>query len=106
MRKTLMAIAALCGMWNMASSQEKYQYNEFYYQRSTLFEALPVGSDDIVFFGNSITNGCEWHELFGDSRIKNRGISSDVIQGLYDRCEVMMKGQPRKVFVMCGVNDI
>ena len=106
MRKTLMAIAALCGMWNMASAQEKYQYNEFYYQRSTLFEALPVGSDDIVFFGNSITNGCEWHELFGDSRIKNRGISSDVIQGLYDRCEVMMKGQPRKVFVMCGVNDI
>ena len=58
MRKTLMAIAALCGMWNMASAQEKYQYNEFYYQRSTLFEALPVGSDDIVFFGNSITNGC------------------------------------------------
>ena len=106
MRKWIMALAAVCGIAGMMQAQEKYEYNEFYYQRSSLFELLPVGNDDIVFFGNSITNGCEWHELFGDSHIKNRGISSDVIQGLYDRCEPMMKGQPRKVFVMAGVNDV
>lgn len=106
MRKTILAIAAVCGIFVAMQAQEKYQYNEFYYQRSSLFEQLPVGPEDIVFFGNSITNGCEWHELFGNANIKNRGISSDVIQGLYDRCEVMMKGHPRKVFLMCGVNDI
>ena len=60
------------------SAQEAYQYNQFYYQRSTLFEKLPIDSDDIVFLGNSITNGCEWHELFNNPNIKNRGISSDV----------------------------
>lgn len=63
------------------SAQEAYQYNQFYYQRSTLFEKLPIDSDDIVFLGNSITNGCEWHELFNNPNIKNRGISSDVSMG-------------------------
>ena len=38
------------------SAQEAYQYNQFYYQRATLFEKLPIDSDDIVFLGNSITN--------------------------------------------------
>ena len=37
------------------SAQEAYQYNQFYYQRATLFEKLPINSDDIVFLGNSIT---------------------------------------------------
>ena len=37
------------------SAQEAYQYNQFYYQRATLFEKLPIDSDDIVFLGNSIT---------------------------------------------------
>ncbi len=106
MKRWIIALVAVCGMAGMMQGQEKYKYNEFYYQRSSLFELLPVGNDDIVFFGNSITNGCEWHELFGNAHIKNRGISSDVIQGLYDRCEPIMKGQPRKVFLMCGVNDI
>ena len=59
MRKWIMALAAVCGIAGMMQAQEKYQYNEFYYQRSSLFELLPVGSDDIVFFGNSITNGYE-----------------------------------------------
>ena len=35
------------------------QYSAFYYQRATLFEELPVNSKDIVFLGNSITNGGE-----------------------------------------------
>ena len=65
------------------SAQEAYQYNQFYYQRATLFEKLPIDSDDIVFLGNSITNGCEWHELFNNPNIKNRGISSDVSMGIY-----------------------
>ena len=34
------------------SAQEAYQYNQFYYQRATLFEKLPIDSDDIVFLGD------------------------------------------------------
>ena len=78
------------------SAQEAYQYNQFYYQRSTLFEKL----------GNSITNGCEWHELFNNPNIKNRGISSDVSMGVYDRLDPIIKGKPAKIFLMIGINDI
>ncbi len=107
MKRTIAWAAAICCMLTMASSaQEKYKYNEFYFQRSTLFQELPVSKKDIVFFGNSLTNGCEWHELFNMSNVKNRGISSDVIQGLYDRVEPIIAGKPKKIFVLSGVNDI
>lgn len=38
-------------------AQER-KYSTFYEQRATLFEELPVTSKDIIFLGNSITNGC------------------------------------------------
>ena len=88
------------------AAQEKYEYNEFYYQRSTLFEMLPVYSDDIVFLGDSQTNGCEWHEMLGNPNVKNRGISSDVIQGFADRVQPIIDGRPAKLFILGGVNDI
>lgn len=79
------------------SAQEVYHYNLFYYQRATLFEKLPVDSDDIIFLGNSITNGCEWHELLDNPNVKNRGISSDVAMGVYDRLEPIVQGKPAKI---------
>jgi len=30
---------------------------------ATLFEALHTSPKDIIFLGNSITNGCEWAEI-------------------------------------------
>ena len=97
-----LVLSGVCGM----AAQEKYEYNEFYYQRSTLFEMLPVDSDDIVFLGDSQTNGCEWHEMLGNPNVKNRGISSDVIQGFADRVQPIIDGRPAKLFILGGVNDI
>ena len=82
------------------------QHGTFYDQRASLFEALPVDSTNIVFLGNSITNGCEWHELFGDARIINRGISGDIATGINDRLDPLLKGKPGKIFLMIGVNDV
>ncbi|MEG2242499.1 MAG: GDSL-type esterase/lipase family protein [Muribaculaceae bacterium] len=104
--KNLIAGAlAVCSI-TMVSAADKYQYNEFYYQRSSLFEVLPISCNDIVFVGNSLTNGCEWHELFNNPNVKNRGISSDVIQGVADRIDNVIKGKPQKIFLMSGANDI
>lgn len=88
-----------------AFSQEK-KYSTFYYQRTTLFEVLPVDSEDIIFLGNSITNGCEWSELFADSRVKNRGISGDITMGVYDRLDPILEGKPAKIFLLIGINDV
>ena len=59
------------------NAQER-KYSTFYYQRATLFEELPVTSKDIIFLGNSITNGAEWAELLGNKHVKNRVICGDV----------------------------
>lgn len=81
-------------------------YSRFYYQRVSLFEILPVTEEDIIFLGNSITNGAEWSELFNDIHVKNRGISGDTAEGVYDRLDVITKGNPKKIFLMIGINDL
>lgn len=79
---------------------------ELYGQRASLFELLPVGSEDIVFVGNSLTHGCEWAELFGMPNVKNRGINGDIIEGINQRIEPVLKGKPAKIFLLVGVNDV
>lgn len=81
-------------------------HSKFYQQRTSLFEELPAKSSDIIFLGNSITNGGEWSELFQDCRVKNRGISADWTLGVYDRLDDVLRGTPAKIFLMIGVNDV
>lgn len=81
-------------------------YEDYYQQRKTLFEKLPINSSDVVFLGNSLTNGGNWNELFQSQSMKNRGIISDIIQGVYDRVDLVTKGHPKKIFLLIGVNDI
>jgi len=78
----------------------------FYQQRSSLFRVLPVTKNDIIFLGNSITNGNEWSELFGDQTIKNRGISGDVTAGVLNRLDEVTSRNPSKIFLLIGVNDL
>ena len=89
-----------------APAQEACRYNQYYYQRSSLFEELPIDSNDIVFIGNSITDNCEWHELLDNPDIKNRGIGTDVSMGVYDRLNPITDGKPAKIFLMIGINDV
>ena len=61
----------------LAAALPTFAQSSYNFQRRSLFEVLPIHSNDIVFLGNSITDGCEWAELFDNPRIKNRGISAD-----------------------------
>lgn len=97
-------LCIVVSVWTAAAQSNKY--STFYYQRATLFEELPVTSSDIVFLGNSITNGAEWGELFHNPHIKNRGISGDIAEGVYDRLGAITKGKPKKIFLLIGINDI
>ena len=83
-----------------------FAQSEYNLQRRSLFEVLPVYSSDIVFLGNSITDGCEWAELFNNRHIKNRGISGDRSGWLLDRLDPIVGGHPKKLFLMIGVNDL
>lgn len=104
MKKILFIIVTL--LVSLMSSAQERKYSTFYEQRATLFEELPVTSKDIIFLGNSITNGGEWGELFNNKNVKNRGISGDICMGVYDRLGAILKGKPAKIFLLIGINDI
>ena len=82
------------------------KFSTYYDQRELLFETLPTSHRDIIFLGNSITDGGEWNELFQNRHCKNRGISGDVCDGVLNRLTTITKGQPAKVFLMIGINDL
>ena len=81
MKRILILAAAL---FTVCTAFAQSEYN---LQRRSLFEVLPVYSSDIVFLGNSITDGCEWAELFNNRHVKNRGISGDRSGWLLDRLD-------------------
>ncbi len=102
--KKIIVLAVLALMCLTAAAQANQ--DPYYARRTTLFDELPIGKKDIVMLGNSLTDGCEFNELLGNRHIKNRGIVGDIVQGLIDRIGLIIKGQPKKLFIMSGVNDI
>lgn len=102
--KKIIVLAVLALMCLTAAAQANQ--DPYYARRTTLFDELPIGKKDIVMLGNSLTDGCEFNELLGNRHIKNRGIVGDIVQGLIDRIDPIIKGQPKKLFIMSGVNDI
>ncbi len=79
----------------------------YYYHRKEHFESLPNTPGEIIFLGNSITDGAEWFELFGGNpNIKNRGIGGDDTDGVLERLKEVTESKPKKVFVMIGTNDL
>jgi lysophospholipase L1-like esterase len=81
-------------------------FSTYYHQRATHFKTLPRTKNDIIFVGNSITDGGNWSELFGDIHIKNRGISGDVTKGVLNRLGEIVNRKPAKVFLLIGTNDL
>ena len=96
----VIALALASTAWGQANT------DPYYGRRATLFDELPIGKKDIVMLGNSLTDGAEWNELLRNPHVKNRGIIGDIVQGLYERMEPILKGKPRKIFILSGVNDV
>lgn len=91
---------------SLAGSMAAEDFSELYYQRASLFDTLGVDSTSIVMLGNSLTHGCEWHELFDNHKILNRGINGDIAEGINLRLNGILQGKPAKIFLLCGVNDV
>ncbi|MFK7809711.1 MAG: GDSL-type esterase/lipase family protein [Saprospiraceae bacterium] len=75
--------------------------------RTELLDELPtVTNSDIIFLGNSLTQYCEWSEVFQNTNIKNRGIAGDGVEGVLKRLPKILDGKPKAIFLMIGVNDL
>lgn len=81
-------------------------FSTYYHQRVSFFQEMPVTKGEIIFLGNSITDGAEWAQLFNDLRMKNQGISGDVTAGLLHRLDVVTDRKPAKIFLLIGTNDL
>jgi len=81
-------------------------FSTYYHQRTTHFASLPEVKREIVFLGNSITDGGEWAEMFQNPHIINRGISGDVTVGVLNRLKEVIDRKPAKVFLLIGTNDL
>lgn len=80
--------------------------DEYWDRKVSLYDSLQVTHDDIVFLGNSITDGGEFSELFGMENVLNRGIVSDIIPGVMKRLDQVTDGHPKKIFLLIGINDV
>lgn len=81
-------------------------FTTYYHQRVTHFRSLPQTKGEILFVGNSITDGGGWSELFNDLCVKNRGISGDISAGVIARLDEIATRKPAKVFLLIGTNDL
>jgi len=78
----------------------------YYYHKKENFETLPNTENEVIFLGNSITDGCEWSELFQNPNVKNRGIGGDDTDGILERLSEVTESHPAKIFIMIGTNDL
>ncbi len=80
--------------------------NPFYWDKKSHFEALPKSEAEIIFLGDSLTDLCEWSELFKNDKIKNRGICGDTTEGILNRIDNIIEAKPQKLFILIGINDL
>ncbi len=78
----------------------------YYLNRLGHFETLSGSGIGIVFVGDSLTDRCEWAELFERRDIANRGIDADTTDGVLNRLGEINRMKPRKVFILVGGADL
>ena len=90
-----------------AQSTYDSSFHFYYYdQKLSMFEIMPDQEGEVVWIGDSITDGGEWSELFPHEKTLNRGISSDNTFGVLFRLTEITRRKPKKIFLLIGINDI
>ena len=105
--KRLLALL-ICGVLSAATM---FADEPFRNHRYDSFKVLETTGESIVFIGNSITDMHCWPEAFKTSTgeylpIVNRGNSGTYSTEQSNNLESYINGQPKKVFMMIGTNDI
>lgn len=93
------------GLFAQASYDSSFHFY-YYDQKLSMFEIMPDQDGEVVWMGDSITDGGEWSELFSRKKTLNRGISADNTFGILFRLAEVTKRKPKKIFLLIGINDI
>lgn len=82
---------------------------EYYNMKVASFEKEnpTLSGADVVFLGDSLTDGCDLNKYYPLYTTVNRGISGDTTDGLLNRLKVSAYDvEPTGVVLLIGVNDI
>ena len=78
----------------------------YFEEKNGMYEELPVYPTNIVMIGDDYIDRGLWSEFFGDTTIKNRGITYDATEHVLYRIYPIAVQHPAKVFVSVGWNDV
>lgn len=72
------------------------------------YNVLPTRDEgtSILFVGNSITDDCEWGELFNNPNVLARGIDGNTTSTVLARVHELTRHKPAKIFFAIGTNDL
>ncbi|RPD40890.1 GDSL-type esterase/lipase family protein [Chitinophaga barathri] len=104
--KWLLFALCLLPFAGMAQKTDSSYANWYYQDRMKLYNQLNDQPADILFLGNSITERGEWQELLPGRKVANRGIGGDNTFGVLARLDGVIQQQPKKIFLLIGINDI
>jgi len=81
--------------------------NENYFnEKDGMYEEMPVFPGNIVMVGDDYIDRGLWNEFFGDTTLKNRGITYDATDHVLYRITPIAAQKPAKIFVSVGWNDV
>lgn len=74
--------------------------------KQSVYDCIPITSNDIVMLGDSMLDYGEWHELLGNPRAKSRAIAGDCVHDVIARLGPIVEARPAHIVVMVGANDL
>lgn len=85
-----------------------YVFNKILVDKSKIEaqNSFKKSEDDIIFLGDSKTEGFPLQESFNNLNIKNRGIAGNTTSDVLSRLHFITSGKPKTIFLEIGVNDI
>lgn len=108
----LITVSVLYGLeCTKKNTDNESEVQSYYDMKCSAFELenYNFSKGQIVFIGDSITDGYPLDSFYGDLALRtyNRGISGDVTSGVYRRLKLSLFDlAPTKIVLMIGINDI
>ena len=96
---TILILVCFSSIICAAPSEQPWLVDPYYLQRIKDINTYPAHPQEILFVGDSITEGCDWKTVLKRNDVWGYGIGGD-------RMSMFNAVKPRKLFLLIGVNDI
>ena len=102
------AVLGACTKQAAISAPEPQWYtNQAYFEeKNGMYEEMPIYPTNIVMVGDDYIDRGLWNEFYGDTAVKNRGITYDATEHVRYRIGKIAAQKPAKIFVSVGYNDV